>query len=176
MKHIFGTDNAKPCWKCGGTIAEYTLDDAVSLIDVRCIGCHAADVFLPADSEVPLTTAAEVSAAHRGGLMRYRVWYMRPTWFGEGMMGHAWCKEHGTLPNPAALEATHVLLKNIFAASLEDVFTAMQGEVWSPNGEASLLIMARGLDHTSMSVGDIAVDPAGKPWMVDRQGFVELQR
>lgn len=66
MKTTFASDIAKPCWKCGGTIAEYTLDDAVSLIDVRCFGCHATDIFRPADSRAPLTTAAEVSAVHRG--------------------------------------------------------------------------------------------------------------
>jgi hypothetical protein len=37
----------------------------------------------------------------------------------------------------------------------------MQGEVWSPNGEARGLIEAKGLLHTSMSVGDVVVGPDG---------------
>lgn len=38
----------------------------------------------------------------------------------------------------------------------------MQGEIWSPNGEANELIRSKGLFHTSMSVGDCAVDETGK--------------
>lgn len=176
MKRIFGTDNAKPCWKCSGTVAEYTLDSEVSLIDVLCLGCHHRDVFQPADAKAPLTTAAEVSAAHRGGLLRFSVWYMRPEWFRDGIMGHGFLEMRGKLPTPATLEASHVLLKYAYAADLDDLFARMQGEHWSPNGEARELIRARGLQHTSMSVGDIAIDPAGKAWIVDRFGFVELTR
>jgi hypothetical protein len=38
---------------------------------------------------------------------------------------------------------------------LEEVFFLMQGEQWSPNGEARELIELLGLRHTSMSVGDL---------------------
>lgn len=65
MKTTFHTDNARPCWRCSGTIATYTVDDAVTLIDVYCHGCHARDAFVANDHEPPLTTAAEISAAHR---------------------------------------------------------------------------------------------------------------
>ena len=46
----------------------------------------------------------------------------------------------------------------IKADDLEQVFILMQGEVWSPNGEARDLITGLGLKHTSMSVGDIVYD------------------
>jgi hypothetical protein len=36
-----------------------------------------------------------------------------------------------------------------------------QGENWSPNGEARDLILAKGLRHTSMSVGDVIEDEGG---------------
>jgi len=37
----------------------------------------------------------------------------------------------------------------------EEVFTRMQAEFWSPNGEARSLIYDCGVGHTSMSGGDI---------------------
>ena len=39
--------------------------------------------------------------------------------------------------------------------TLENIFFLMQGEVWSPEGEARELIGLIGLHHTSMSVGDL---------------------
>jgi ribosomal protein S27E len=61
-KTVLGTDNAKPCWSCGSTIAAYTLDSEISLIGVRCASCHRTDVFYAQGSP---TTAAEVSSEHR---------------------------------------------------------------------------------------------------------------
>ena len=48
---------------------------------------------------------------------------------------------------------THVL--TLEADCLQDIFWYMQGENWSPNGEATELIRLLGLHHTSMSVGDV---------------------
>lgn len=106
----------------------------------------------------------------------YAVWYMRPEFFRDGMMGADWLRERGKLPDPAALERTHVHLLDVDAADLERLWFAMQGESWSPNGEARPLIRQRGLEHTSMSVGDVAVDKAaGKTFLVDRFGHIELE-
>ena len=49
----------------------------------------------------------------------------------------------------------------------------MQGENWSPNGEARNLIGSLGLSHTSMSVGDI-IEIDGNLFFVDRHGFKKL--
>lgn len=49
----------------------------------------------------------------------------------------------------------------------------MQGENWSPNGEAKELIRPLGLKHTSMSVGDIISDGENY-WMVAPVGFVRI--
>jgi hypothetical protein len=65
MRAKFGTDNAAPCWSCDGTIASYTVDDTVSLVDVYCHGCHRRDLFTRPDVAPP-ETAAECSAMHRG--------------------------------------------------------------------------------------------------------------
>ena len=53
------------------------------------------------------------------------------------------------------LESTHEYLGSIKETDPEQIFTMMQGDVWSPNGEASNLIKSKRLMHTSMSVGDV---------------------
>lgn len=100
--------------------------------------------------------------------MKYRVYYMKPDFFRDGCFGRK--------PNIDDLEATHVFLKETEASHLEALFGQMQGEVWSPNGEARPLIEARGLQHTSMSVGDVAVDPNGLASVVATFGFVQIGR
>jgi hypothetical protein len=42
--------------------------------------------------------------------------------------------------------------------ALEKTFHYMQGEVWSPEAQASPLIEVLGLKHTSMSIGDLVVN------------------
>lgn len=107
----------------------------------------------------------------------FAVWYMRPEFLRDGLMGLAWLRERGRIPDPALLSLTHVHLTDVVLpggpAQLEAVFHDMQGEVWSPNGEAREMIRAAGLHHTSMSVGDIAVVD-GRAWIVDSFGFADL--
>lgn len=104
--------------------------------------------------------------------MRLAVHYMKPEWFRDGIMG--------AKPNPADLSATHVFLTSVEIEqdradwALEDVFCRMQAEVWSPNGEARALIQSKGLGHTSMSVGDVAVVD-GKAFVVALFGFEPLE-
>jgi hypothetical protein len=90
-------------------------------------------------------------------------------------MGADWLKKQNKMPDPGNLDATHVFLHEIEAANREAVFDAMQGHNWSPNGEARPLIEARGLQHTSMSVGDLLVDQdTWDTYIVDRFGFFEV--
>ena len=99
------------------------------------------------------------------------VWYMLPAWFREGIMGEK--------PDRNDLQATHALLgkiKPIFKASytsstLDDAWVRLQGERWSPNGEARTIIRTRGLQHTSMSVGDCFKLADGRVFMVANDGF-----
>lgn len=74
------------------------------------------------------------------------------------------------------LSATHTHLKDIEAESLEDVFHQMQGEVWSPNGEARSLILEKGLHHTSMSSGDIVIDETGMASICCSIGWEEVPK
>lgn len=107
--------------------------------------------------------------------MEIQVFYMRPEWFREGIMG--------AKPNLATLDATHVLLLTTQVVRdpakpvedlLDEVYYRMQGENWSPKGEARSLIEEKGLEHTSMSVGDVAVVD-GVAWLVAPVGFERLR-
>lgn len=70
------------------------------------------------------------------------------------------------------IEKTHIKLGEIAGSeNPEEVFVALQAETWSPNGEARELIQGLGLDHTSMSVGDIIQTSSGRLYMVDFVGF-----
>ena len=56
--------------------------------------------------------------------------------------------------------------------TLDQIYNLMQGEVWSPNGEGRELIQSLGLNHTSMSMGDIIYSGKDKEfWMVMPSGF-----
>jgi len=99
--------------------------------------------------------------------VKYQVWYMKPSFF-RGIVGNS--------PDPNDLSATHVHLKDIEADSWEDALDRMQADVWSPNGEALDLIQSKGLQHTSMTVGDVHVDEAAAIYLVTAIGFSPLQK
>lgn len=92
------------------------------------------------------------------------IWYMTPE--------HMHFGEKKDI-NPASLKKTHVLLGKIKETDPEEIFKIMQGENWSPQGEAKQLILGKKLNHTSMSVGDIAVID-GKIMRVEVAGFEQL--
>jgi hypothetical protein len=100
----------------------------------------------------------------------YKIWYMRPRYFADGIMGYDFCQGAKRLPDVNNLEATHIKLKEVDAANLEAVFLHMQGENWSPNGKARSLIDTKGLRHTSMSIGDIVVT-GNEVYTCDIRGF-----
>ncbi len=102
------------------------------------------------------------------------VWYMRPECF----------RSHGSFgdkPDPKNLEATHILLGKVGSGpsdvipltptDLEDLWVKLQGEFWSPNGEANAMIRALGLRHTSISVGDCFRFANGRVWRAEMMGF-----
>lgn len=99
--------------------------------------------------------------------MTYKVYYMRSEAFSRFIGGFE-------TPRRATLDQTHVYLRDVEAADLDMVYYTSQGEVWSPNGEARDLILAKGLGHTSMSVGDVIEDPDGALWAVAPVGFTPL--
>ena|SRR5262245_17599010 len=100
---------------------------------------------------------------------RYKVWYMKPEHF------HTYSGVTPELPDPNKLSETHVHLKTIECSGPNAAFSMMQGENWSPNGEARELIRAKGLSHTSMSVGDVLEEvSSGKKIACAFVGWKEL--
>lgn len=69
---------------------------------------------------------------------------------------------------------THIHLGNIPQEIPEEIFMVMQGEVWSPLGQANNLIRRKGLSHTSMSVGDIVKMKDERVLVVADVGFLDL--
>jgi hypothetical protein len=100
--------------------------------------------------------------------MKFKVYYMKPSFFHEGILGK--------LPMMSNIDSTHVFLKEVDATTVEDVFHQMQGECWSPNGEARDLIREKGLQHTSMSVGDVITEASTEHqcWAVRPTGFKRI--
>ena len=102
----------------------------------------------------------------------YSVYYMKSEFFRDGLMGYERLRNNKLLPDPDDLAKTHVLLKVIEAGNLEQVYFRMQGEDWSPTREAREIVASKGLRHTSMSVGDVAIDHKSRvAYIVDRMGF-----
>jgi hypothetical protein len=91
------------------------------------------------------------------------IWYAKPEF--DGYLG--------AVPG-AILSDTHIKLGFVPSTDLEQIFCAMQSEHWSPNGEARGLISGLGLDHTSMSVGDVIETPDGVRHLVAGCGFKTL--
>jgi len=98
------------------------------------------------------------------------IWYQRPELFGR-VAGFA--KDPDIEIDINDLSKTHILLGSVCEADPERLYGLLQGERWSPNGEARDLIRSKGLRHTSMSVGDIVVNYQGTH-IVDSVGFKTL--
>lgn len=72
------------------------------------------------------------------------------------------------------LPFTHRPVKEVEAETFGDVFRMMQGEVWSPDGEARPLIESLHLSHTSMSIGDIVKHSSGDCWLCVERGWSHI--
>ncbi len=102
-----------------------------------------------------------------------KVWYMRPEQTRDLMVGHEFCFKKGLLPSRSDIGKTHVLVGTLSATDPEVIFEMMQGEKWSPCGEARGLIKGLGLSHTSMSIGDV-LQIGDDFYFTDRDGFILL--
>jgi hypothetical protein len=99
--------------------------------------------------------------------MRYQIWYMKPSFLRDVV---------GSSPDPNNLSATHVHLKEIEAESQEEALSRMRAENWSPNGEALNLLQSKGLQHTTMTIGDVLVDEGEAVYLVTGIGFSLLSK
>lgn len=104
----------------------------------------------------------------------FDIWYAKDNAFRDLSLGIM------TNFDPKDISKTHVLLGTMGPVKRgnsdnEDIYVSLQGEIWSPDGEANDLIRSKGLSHTSMSIGDIIVDKkANKTYMVAMMGFKEI--
>jgi hypothetical protein len=113
-------------------------------------------------------------AAHLDAMLspgNTEVWYTKNEFSRDFCMGYDFLQKHcAGVFDPANLSKTHVLIGKVTnSVEKEDLFSIMQGEHWSPEGEARDMICALNT-HTSMSVGDVVVQN-GIVFMVDRFGF-----
>lgn len=104
---------------------------------------------------------------------KVKIWYARPGFTCDSMMGHRWLEKQKILPKKDTLSRTHVKLGEIKEERLDYIYSSLQGENWSPNGEASGFIASLGLSHTSMSVGDV-IEINDELFLVDIVGFKRL--
>lgn len=97
-----------------------------------------------------------------------QIWYMRPEFFRTGISEE---KE----PDPSFLSRTHRLVGSIDATDLETIFVKMQGENWSPNGEARQWLQHVGLKHTSLSIGDVVRFANGETYVCAAVGWERIE-
>jgi hypothetical protein len=106
---------------------------------------------------------------------KVKVWFFNQEAARDVMMGMGWMREYNKIPDIKDLGKTHILLGEIEGHFDKNVmYSALQGENWSPNAESRKMMKALGLTHTSMCVGDI-FEIDGKFFIVDSWGFVELK-
>jgi len=100
------------------------------------------------------------------------IWYVKPEYFRDFIHGYDDLQKYSPdkIPNSNNLEKTHVLLGTIGETDPETIFHKLNN--WGGE-EVNKLLKTKGLDHTSMSVGDI-VKIGGKAMMVDGRGFKDL--
>lgn len=81
------------------------------------------------------------------------------------MVFYATTMQYPPLPiSLRGLARSHRFIATVVALSIEQVFNHMQGEIWSPNGEARSIIEGSGVTHTSMSTGDIIYSAESNTW------------
>lgn len=98
------------------------------------------------------------------------IWYYKPSMARDIYF----LESDGNLPKSTVdLKVGWELLGSIEETDLDIIFENMQGHLWSPTGEAKELIESKGLEHTSMSVGDI-IKKNGEYYFVSRVGFTKL--
>jgi len=104
-------------------------------------------------------------------LETYEVYYQKPAQIDNRTQFYA-ADEELTLES---MKESHVFLRTVEAIDKDDAYIRMQGEYWSPNGEAQAQLDQLGLEHTSMSIGDVLVEVKSRQaWQCDRYGWKEV--
>lgn len=115
----------------------------------------------------------------------WRIWYMLPATdlrLARQRRGDTGDDRPPLLVRQSELQNTHrcVAVMPVPAhaehkATADNLYHYFQAETWSPSGEARPLIAGLGLQHTSMSIGDVIENFDAKcAWMVADIGFIEI--
>lgn len=123
------------------------------------------------EADISYRALSDAGAEYRPG--KTQIWYWKPEFSRDMIEGYEFLKNNNMLPDPDNLSATHRPVGTLSQEDPNQIFSMMQSEVWSPSGQAQDLIKNLGLNHTSMSVGDIIVIN-NRPLMVDRAGFIDI--
>jgi len=118
-----------------------------------------------------LQDAADVTGDDRYGSGRTQIFYFNKRLFSKFSRGTRGLDLNAVL---ADLDNTHTRIGRVNETDLSEIFNMMQGEVWSPNGEANTMPAMSKTGHTSMSMGDVIMLPNGSIYMVDFSGFTNL--
>lgn len=106
--------------------------------------------------------------------MGSKIYYAKPSVIGELMMGLDFVRGHASELYISLmahdLDKTHAFLREVEIDDLDEIYYKFQAEIWSHEGEAAGLIRALGLNHTSMSIGDI-VQKDGVYYFCDFSGW-----
>ena len=70
--------------------------------------------------------ASGITGNNGYGLGAMEIWYMKPSFTRDGLMGYDWLDEKGLVPNPHNLKDTHVLLARINENSMDMAYRMMQ--------------------------------------------------
>lgn len=126
----------------------------------------------PGEPYKTINDASKIVPSMKKG--KTKIWYVKPKYTRDFIMGGDWAEKRGILPTDESdLKETHTLLGSIAETDLNKIFVIMQGEVWSPSGEARNVIDKLKLHHTSMSVGDI-IQISKRILMIDSRGYKDL--
>ena len=101
------------------------------------------------------------------------VYYAKPELFREVVMGWEFLKgiNHPVIERLVKHDLTgYQKVAMTTKTDLSVIFEFYQAEVWSPRGEMREFIREMGLNHTSMSVGDI-VEMEGEYYFCDPDGW-----
>ena len=83
-------------------------------------------------------------------------------------------RDPALLPSKQELPKTHTLLGKIRCTDKDAIFEALQGNAWSPDGEAYTLIRENGLDHTTMRSADALVIN-GEALFCSHMGWISMR-
>ncbi len=107
--------------------------------------------------------------------MKYQVFYSKPQYFRDLIGGSVLNSDIWNNVSRENFTNTHTHVTIIEANNIDDVFDFMQAINWVNSQENSNHIKSLGLNHTSMSVGDIVWVPDKKTgYLCDNTSWREL--